>query len=511
MTTYYVRTSGNDTADGMTPATAWLTISKALGATGIASGDTVYIGPGAYREQVTVNMTSATAETFVIGDVFGSHTGDTPGEVRLTNYLTDDTTAPTNQSLMNLNARDHLTFQYISFVSGYTSALSSPGINIIDAFSSTPNDSQYITFRDCSFLDINLDASDRSNIFNVTTGLNPTDTFHWLIERCQIVKFGTGYVFELTAVPATQSAVADIECDFVVQNCSIQTPFSEKVFSFTGNSGATFYAGGAIFRNNTVQCLAKCVNVQAGSTTYPVLVYNNILFSTITWGDYAISASIADSVIEDYNYIIANPARENTDAGAHSVDDGSYALLINFGQELFTGNAVRPWGTPSKDSPLLGFGNHASAPDTDAANRPRPASLNGDYSFNSIGAYELHDTAQDETTIYDSSPASQKIVGPGDQDYELPVLAEETVITIKVLYDDAHGTTNKPQVQILANPVIGYAGETLTSDGEPNGWATLEFAAFTPTDRGVVTLRCMSRSASGSGVAYFDTITVNGA
>ena len=69
MATYYVRKTGSDSNAGTSAGAAWLTIGKALGASGIASGDTVYIGAGVYREAVTVNMTSATAETKVIGDV----------------------------------------------------------------------------------------------------------------------------------------------------------------------------------------------------------------------------------------------------------------------------------------------------------------------------------------------------------------------------------------------------------------------------------------------------------
>ena len=49
-TTYYVRVSGDDGDDGLSPAAAWATIGKALGASGISSGDTVYIGAGVYRE-----------------------------------------------------------------------------------------------------------------------------------------------------------------------------------------------------------------------------------------------------------------------------------------------------------------------------------------------------------------------------------------------------------------------------------------------------------------------------
>jgi hypothetical protein len=51
MTNYYIRTDGNNAnaGTGSSAGSAWQTIGKALGATGIASGDTVYIAPGIYR------------------------------------------------------------------------------------------------------------------------------------------------------------------------------------------------------------------------------------------------------------------------------------------------------------------------------------------------------------------------------------------------------------------------------------------------------------------------------
>jgi hypothetical protein len=71
MATYYVRVDGNDgnTGLGSSAGQAWQTISKALGATGIGSGDTLYIAPGTYRQgtAVVVGGTYSTM-TSVTGD-----------------------------------------------------------------------------------------------------------------------------------------------------------------------------------------------------------------------------------------------------------------------------------------------------------------------------------------------------------------------------------------------------------------------------------------------------------
>lgn len=99
MTTYYISTEGSDSNNGLGPDASdatnkpWLTVGKALGASGISSGDTVYIGPGVYREEVSVAMTAPTGETFVIGDPgnaqgFKDSSGNllSAGDVRLTAY-----------------------------------------------------------------------------------------------------------------------------------------------------------------------------------------------------------------------------------------------------------------------------------------------------------------------------------------------------------------------------------------------------------------------------------------
>ena len=81
--TYYVRqTVGDDANDGLSPKTAWRSIAKLSQA--MKAGDTAYVGPGLYREQVIVfNDGTAENRLIFIADTTGQHTGDPPGVVMI--------------------------------------------------------------------------------------------------------------------------------------------------------------------------------------------------------------------------------------------------------------------------------------------------------------------------------------------------------------------------------------------------------------------------------------------
>ncbi len=83
-TTYYVRqATGDDTRDGMSPATAWRHVDKLSRA--MHAGDTAYVGPGLYREEIVVENDGAPdARMVFVADTTGQHTGDLPGIVMLT-------------------------------------------------------------------------------------------------------------------------------------------------------------------------------------------------------------------------------------------------------------------------------------------------------------------------------------------------------------------------------------------------------------------------------------------
>jgi hypothetical protein len=121
MATYYVRPDGNDTNTGLAPTSAagtgaWRTVNKALSVA--VGGDTVWIAPGVYRENVVPTVALQSSIINVKGDpsltqvAWGS--GLATGPVRVTNFLTNDVSAPSGLTL-SLTSKRYYTFDSIRF------------------------------------------------------------------------------------------------------------------------------------------------------------------------------------------------------------------------------------------------------------------------------------------------------------------------------------------------------------------------------------------------------------
>ena len=113
MATYYVGIGGNDSNDGTSWSSRKLTLNGAEDIP-VAAGDTVYVGPGTYREMLTCDVGGSDGSPITyIGDYDGSHTDGVGGIVRISGS-DDDSSISTRTPLISASSKNYRTFK--SFV-----------------------------------------------------------------------------------------------------------------------------------------------------------------------------------------------------------------------------------------------------------------------------------------------------------------------------------------------------------------------------------------------------------
>lgn len=630
MADFYVRRNGSDAAAGTSAGAAWATIGKALGASGIASGDRVFIGAGVYRELVTVAVTP-TATTAVVGDVTGEFTGDA-GEVRWTALQTEFNTASAFTPV-NLGSKNFLAFSNIVFQAGEAPMFSS--------FSGHD-----ISFTDCAFF---------SNGGMFAGSLTVDAAANLTFDRCYFYHPIAGALFAFT-LPT--SLLADYDVNILFRNCLV---LSIGAFvSVTASGVLTFKGGGVDVRSCTVFARTGifAVNSANVATSIPCTVYDSILQNPT---GSTLVATTSGQILEDYNLIASADPRTLVAIGAHSSRLASINSMFHLGQERIWGGQPRPFGTPMPDSLANGWGSQSGGPTVDLSNRPRSAgaakvkasgtatagaattltdsgatwgtnqkasmvckitggtgsgqakliksntgtvlTFFGNWKTNpdststyviylggpaetftctsgstttavqssaswttnmwagfaieitagtgsgqtttvtsntsttltmptlatgldatsqcvlyrqtsinavnkTVGALARHDTAEKETGTTDAGSVGLVLTGWADHAVHVPVDASSTTITVRARYNATHGTTNKPQAVLDANGEVGVSTETQTMTAAADTWETLTFSAFTPSGKGWVTIRLLSRADAVTGRAYFDTLSV---
>jgi hypothetical protein len=269
MATYYVRPDGNNSnvGTGQSTGQAWQTLTKALGATGIASGDTVYIAPGSYNESVTIGMTSATATTSVIGDPTASQfSGISAGPIVWTVYTTVGT-SPTLTSII-ATSKNYLSFQNIIFDGGTV------------AFTTSTN----IGFTNCQFTTASLGTTMLSITSPSSTAVSAT------ISKCSFI--GGNSAFSITG-----------------QNVADTTSVTDCLF--LSNIGRGIYDTNCqvkVFNCTFFGCRVAGIESVGGNSSFQSNVSNCLFYNC----DYAIYAGTANVFTQTYNRFIANNVNLNS-------------------------------------------------------------------------------------------------------------------------------------------------------------------------------------------------------
>lgn len=481
MATRYVRTNGADGTgghDGTTPALAWLTLGYAMGQ--VSAGDTIWVGAGTYRVSSTIAPSSMASMTYCYGDTDGSQTGDA-GQVIVTNYSTNDTTAPSAVPVFTFASKNYWTLGRMTIVDGHTTAT--------DAAVKITGGSHDLTFADLTIWSHTRGFYATSLTFGVTMNV----TF----ERCRI---RSTYANEFDMPQSASGAHTDAVV--LIRNCVFTGGYFALVQYATSNN--TYKTGGITLINCTFLCYGAVYAYQTyESTTYPIRVYNCLVATT----DYAFNSLTSGAIVEDYNVVGGcQYVYTNTSAGANTISNNARLTLVSQGHEGSYGAIVRSYGEPVAGSPLLGWGGSGTYYVTDdITGVTRPASGAGSVG-KALGAFERANSGTRETSTVRSGANALKITGPGYHDFALPVAAQSTTVTVYGRYDGTY-TGTLPSMSVRNAGEAGVADATDTMAGGANSWEQLSLT-FTPTAAGIVTIRLLSSDTNGGGAAYWDDFSV---
>ena len=331
MATYYVRTDGLDTNTGTGPATnqAWKTIQKALGATGITGGDTVYIAPGKYVEAVTIGGTY-TSSTFITGDPNAQQfSGVTAGVVRVSGYASDNTTATITSTLISGTA-NNLKFSGLQFESSNAAGLVITGTNI--------------GISKCQFvLCSGYHGSTSNGLCRITA---PTSTAaNATIEQC--IFLGARFGLYITGQNVADSTV--------IRNCI---------------AGLSQYA---VYTENLQCSISNCYVygsivmgvINTGNNSFPSSIRNCVIQTCST----GVQATNSTQMVESYiRYIACNSARANITAGTGSTTEG--VIGLDFGYQRINGMLFGSVLGTQFGSINTSYGTATNAPATDIFGLP---------------------------------------------------------------------------------------------------------------------------------------------
>lgn len=465
MTIRYCGIGGNDGNSGLTWALRKLTLNG-VEDTPVVANDLVYVGPGVYREMLTVDVSGAGGNIITYcADVTGEHTDGVGGIVRVTGSDNDQAAARGN--CITANGKDYRTFRGFFFDTTTS--------HMIDGI-----DCENWIIEDCSFQNCG-----GGNGFVACSGVDQTD---WIIRRCIF------FISRSQGIRFTHGATVD-NTNHLVENCFFAVINYDAVnIARIGNvtvRNCLFFAPGG-----------SGVDVETSAAGGQTCTVENCI---LTGCGNALEGMAVGDITEDYNTFWSNDTdRVLTNVGANSLTYPPLLLppILHSGVSQISGFKFPWWfGELSEWSQVRAI-TGSNEPTEDQRGIARPVTA----SKNSWGALQFADMERETGTVRTGS-ASLVLHDAGRHQIWVPVTATSTTISVYV-YREANYAGNLPQM-ICKQP--GQADDVTTDAAAASQWNLLT-TTFTPAaDPPYVVVELISRNTAVA-LAYetfFDDLVVN--
>lgn len=483
MAVYYVRKSGSNANDGLSPANAWLTIDHA--ANNVAAGDTVYIGAGIYRELVTLDTSGSSGSSIRwIGDVSGAQTGD-PGFVMISAHDADDA-GPVRAQCLAVGTATFNEFENIVFMGGSSGVVPN----------TTAHNWEGIVFDTCAFL-----SSEGSDLeaFVITYNDAAQPTGNGLRLRNSVV---IGQIkFSVSSAGSSQDMDALLENLVVFGNPGS----SEGAIDFSG--GGSTAAGGVKIHNCLLACADIVINADVEMGGPATEVRNCLIIAAGSFyfiGDFTTNLVTSDNVLHSWG------GTGGFDATETNNEESSQPLMIGaFVDHILRKNLgfspYAPWEPISANgytNPLIGRGNATYAPADDLYSNERPMGRNTD---DAGPAEAVILPTRETTTVPSGEDDAAKFEGAGHIDSFHEV--DGSAITVSVqARKDSNYTGSEPIVEVYDTDGTLFGSDALSVAADT--WEGLSVAG-TPAAAGVIRVRRRSRDTSATGICYFGEVSIS--
>ena len=461
MTDRYVGPGGSDSNNGLSWANRKLTLTG-VEDTPVTAGDTVYVGPGVYREQLTLDVSGSSGnEIEYVGDVTGEHTDGVGGFVRITGLDTDDDMSPTRAWLIDLNDKNYRVFR--GFVFDSKTDKSTGYIKQDDGVSPT-----YIVFEDCVFCPFGCETSNASRNGSISFhALYMPDPFY--LRRC---------VFLPSAPPVGSSNFNDSAISTVILENNLCMGFNYLEMNRYD----------VVFRNNTIM---RSSQLRAGWTGAGTAKgYDNV-------GIYAFQLTWQHDMhwTEDYNLEFAE--QNSILNGANDLIDKAF---YHQPEPLLAGYIL-----PHDPTQVINIGSNTHLPDYSSLTEDLHGLERLPNGKDTRGAFTYKEV--EYGTTYRSGDSSIKLADAGRHIIPFIVDSNRSYKITVYVYRESDYAGTLPEIQIRR---VGQSAVVVTDTGSAGQWNKLTTTVNTGDNDKFIHLEYFSQNTASSGdyACYFDDLTI---